>query len=143
MPVRSDPATAATRWKNGMQGATEAMKRGVMSVTVSPGQKAAQAADKWLQKTTQARDKFARRVGAVTLDQWQTAMNNYGISRVGTGATQKVQKFQDFMTDFLPYLQRGVQQVEQMPKVTLADSGARMLAMMEHNAGYVRGGSGR
>ena len=140
MPVRSDPATAKSRWVSGMQGATEAMKRGVAAVTVSPGQKAAAAADKWLQKTTAARDKFARRVGAVSLDQWQTAMNNYGISRVGTGATQKSDKFESFMTDFLPYLKTGVAKVEAMPKNTLSDSGARMLAMMEHNAAYVRKG---
>lgn len=143
MPVRSDPATATTRWVNGMSNATNAAQRGVAAVTVSPGQSAAAAADKWLAKVSAARDKFARRVGAVSLSQWQNAMTSYGISRMGTGAQQKQAKFTGFMQEFLPYLKSGVDQVHQMPKMTLEDSVNRAAAMIRHNAAFQRGTGGR
>lgn len=140
MPVRSDPARATAKWVSGMQGATEAMKAGVAAVQDAPGARAAAAADKWLMNTTNSKDKFIRRVRAVTKEDWQRAMNDYGIGRVGTGAAAKKDKMQAFLTDFLPYLKEGADQVARMPKVTLSDSGARMLAMMEHNAKYQRKG---
>lgn len=138
MPVRSDPQTATDRWVNGMSNATTAMQRGVDSVTVSPGQKAAQAADKWLMKVTAARDKFARRAGSVTLQDWQSAMKTYGINRVAQGAQSKKGKMLSFQADFLPYLSQGVAKIDAMPKNTLEDGIARAVAMIQHNAAYQR-----
>lgn len=142
MPVRSDAATATQRWVTGMSNSNAAATRGVQSLTVSPGQSAAAAADKWLAKVTAARDKFARRVGSVTLSQWQQAMTSYGIARMGTGAQQKQAKFTGFMQEFLPYLKAGVDQVHTMPRMTLEDSVARAAAMIRHNAGFQRGTGG-
>lgn len=139
MPVRSDPATATKKWVAGMGNATDAATRGVNAVTTAPGQLAAQAADKWLNKTMAAKDKFARRVGAVSLSQWQNAMTSYGISRMAQGAQQKQGKMQSFMAEYLPFLQTGVQQVHSMPKNTLEDGIARAVAMIRHNAGFQRG----
>jgi hypothetical protein len=139
VPVRSDAATATTRWVNGMSNSGDAMKRGVSALTVSPGQSAAQAADKWLAKVTQSKDKFARRVGAVSLSQWQNAMNSYGINRVAQGAQAKQGKMQSFMGEFLPYLKTGVDQINAMPKTTLEDGINRAVAMIRHNAGFQRG----
>jgi hypothetical protein len=138
MPVRSDPATATTRWVTGMSNSTTAMQRGVAAVTVSPGQKAAAAADKWLMKVTGARDKFARRVGSVSLQDWQNAMTTYGINRVAQGAQSKQAKMASFMADYLPYLQQGVNKIDAMPKNTLEDGIARAVAMIQHNAAYQR-----
>lgn len=138
MPVRSDPQTATDRWVSGMSNATTAMQRGVASVTVSPGQKAAQAADKWLMKVTSARDKFARRAGSVTLQDWQSAMTTYGINRVAQGAQSKKGKMLSFQQDFLPFLAQGVAKIDAMPKNTLEDGIARAVAMIQHNASYQR-----
>lgn len=142
MPVRSDPATATSRWVNGMSNSSDAMRRGVAAVTVSPGQAAAAAADKWLAKVTMAKDKFARRAGAVTLSQWQNAMTNYGINRVAQGAQAKQQKMANFMGEFLPYLKSGVDQIHAMPKTTLEDGINRAVAMIQHNAKFQRGSGG-
>jgi hypothetical protein len=139
MPVRSDAATATSRWVNGMSNSSDAAKRGVAAVNVSPGLSASQAADKWLAKVTQSKDKFARRTAAVTLQQWQASMNNYGIQRMASGAQQKQQKFTSFMQEYLPYLKSGVEQIQQMPKNTLDDSINRMVAMVRHNAQFQRG----
>lgn len=138
MPVRSDPQTATSRWVSGMSNATTAMQRGVAAVTESPGARAARAADKWLMKVTASRDKFARRVGALSLQDWQNAMTTYGINRVGQGAQAKQGKVLSFQQDFLPFLASGVQKIDSMPKNTLEDGIARCVAMIQHNASFVR-----
>lgn len=140
MPVRSDAATATQRWVTNLSNSTTAMQNGVARVQVSPGASAARAADKWLMRVTQSKDKFARRVGAVTLADWQNAMNQYGISRVAQGAQSKQGKMQGFMQEFLPHLQSGVAQIDAMPKNTLEDGVARAVAMIRHNATFQRKG---
>jgi hypothetical protein len=122
-----------------MGGATDAATRGVNAVTVSPGQSAAAAADKWMNNTMAAKDKFARRVGSVSLGQWQQAMTQYGISRMAQGAQQKQGKMQSFMAEYLPFLSAGVQQIHSMPKNTIEDSIARATAMIRYNHTFQRG----
>ena len=141
MPIRSDPATATQRWVTNLSNSTQAMTAGVNHVTVSPGQSAARAADKWLAKVSQAKDKYARRVGSVTLADWQNSMTSYGIGRVAQGAQAKQGKMQSFMSDYLPYLAAGVSKIDSMPKNTLEDGINRAVAMIRHNAGFQRKGA--
>lgn len=141
MPIKSDPAAATAKWVTNLSNSTQAMTRGVQAVTVSPGAQAAAAADKWLMKTQAAKDKFQRRVGSVTLSDWQNAMTQYGISRVAQGANAKQGKMQSFMAEYLPYLANGVAQVDRMPRTTLEDGINRAVAMIRHNAGFKRSGS--
>jgi hypothetical protein len=61
---------------------------------------------------------------------------------VATGAQQKSGKMQSFMSEYLPFLKSGVDQVAQMPKNTLEDGINRAVAMIRHNAGFQRGSSG-
>jgi hypothetical protein len=140
MPVRSDPQAATQKWVTNLSNAQQAMTRGVAAVQVSPGQLAAAAADKWLMKVQQSRDKFARRVGSVTLGDWQNAMTTYGIPRVAQGASAKQGKMQSFMAEYLPFLQSGVAAIDRMPKNTLEDGINRAVAMIRYNAGFQRRG---
>jgi hypothetical protein len=117
------------------------MTRGVQAVTVAPGIAAANAADKWLQNVTQAKDKFASRVRSVSLADWQNAMTSYGINRVAQGATAKQGKMQSFMTEFLPHLEAGVRQVDSMPHMNLEDGINRAVTMIRHNATFKRKGA--
>lgn len=138
MPVRADATMATQKWLTNIGSATARMEAGANAVTVSPGAKAAAAADKWLAKVTQSKDKYKNNVGRVTLDQWKTAYIKVGIPRVSQGAQAKQQKYTDAMAAFLPYLAQGVARIDQMPKLTLSDSIARAVAMINHNAAYVR-----
>lgn len=115
------------------------MTTGANSVTKAPGLAAAAAKQKWLQRTTAAADKFAANVARVSLQEWQSAYINIGIPRVSQGAQAKQGKVQSFMDDFLPYLARGVAQVDAMPSVTLEDNIAKATAMIRYNAKYKRG----
>jgi hypothetical protein len=138
MPVRADATMARDKWLQNIGTASERMKAGANNVTVSPGQKAAAAADKWLAKVTQAKAKFANNVSRVSLQDWKDAYINVGIPRVSQGAQAKQQKYLAAMQDFLPYLAQGVAKIDAMPKTTLADSIARATAMIQHNAAYTR-----
>lgn len=139
MPVRSNPTAATAKWVQNLSAATERMTSGAQAVTKAPGQQAAAAADKWLAKVTAAKAKFAANVGAVSLQSWQNSYINIGIPRVAQGAQAKQQKVTDFMSSFLPYLQRGVATIDAMPSTTLEDGIARATAMIRYNAKYQKG----
>lgn len=143
MPVRATPQSATSKWVTNLSGATDRMTSGANAVTVAPGQAAAAAADKWLQRVTAAKQKFATNVGAVSLQSWQASYINIGIPRVASGAQAKQGKYQAFAADFFPYLQTGLQKIDAMPSVTLQDNIQRAVAMINHNAKYVRGAGSR
>ncbi|HEX4921859.1 MAG TPA: hypothetical protein VFV92_14110 [Candidatus Bathyarchaeia archaeon] len=138
MPVKADAQQATDKWLQNIGTATERMKQGAMNVTVAPGQKAAAAADKWLQRVQQAQAKYKNNVSRVSLQDWQQAYIQVGIPRVSQGAQAKKAKYTAAMADFLPYLIQGVAKIDAMPKTTLQDSIARAVAMINHNAAYVR-----
>lgn len=139
MPVRATPEQATAKWVQNLGAATDRMTTGAQGVTVAPGQKAAAAADKWLARVTQSKAKFAKNVASVSLQSWQDSYVNIGIPRVAQGAQAKQAKVANFMASFLPYLARGVQQIDAMPNVTLEDGIARATAMIRYNAKYQRG----
>lgn len=141
MPVRATPASATAKWVQNLSAATDRMTSGAQGVTKAPGLAAAAAADKWLAKVTQAKAKFANNVAAVSLQSWQSSYINVGIPRVAQGAQAKQAKVTNFMTQFLPYLQTGVQQIDNMPANTLEDGIARATAMIRYNAKFVRNAS--
>jgi len=139
MPVRSTPAAATAKWVTNLSAATERMMTGAQGVTRAPGQAAAAAADKWLARVTSAKAKFAANVAAVSLQDWQNSYINIGIPRVAQGAQLKQAKVQNFMSQFLPYLQRGVATIDNMPSTTLEDGIARATAMIRYNAKFKKG----
>jgi hypothetical protein len=88
-----------------------AIATGVGKVTISPGTQAAAASARWVAGVNAAQTKWATRVGAVTLNEWQTAMTTKGLSRVGPGAQAAAGaggKFQAFMTALLTFEQNAI-----------------------------------
>lgn len=139
MPVRATAQSATQKWVTNLSGATDRMTVGAQGVTKAPGLAAAAAADKWLQRVTQSKAKFAANVAAVSLQSWQNSYINIGIPRVAQGAQAKQAKMQAFMEEFLPYLSRGVATIDAMPSTTLQDGVARAVAMINYNAKFKRG----
>jgi hypothetical protein len=139
MPVRSNPQQATAKWVQNLSASSERMTAGANAVTKAPGLAAAAAKQKWLQRVTASVDKFAANSAAVTLQQWQQAYVQIGVPRVAQGAQAKQGKVQDFMTQFLPFLQRGVATIDAMPSVTLEDNIARASAMIRYNAKFKKG----
>lgn len=141
MPVRSNPNQAVAKWVTNLSASTDRMTSGAQAVQVAPGVKAAQAADKWLQRVTAAKPKFIANVQRVSLQDWQNSYINIGIPRVGQGAQAKQGKVLAFMSEFLPYLQNGLTTIDKMPSVTLEDGIARATAMIRYNAKFKRSGT--
>lgn len=139
MPVRATSAQATAKWLTGISGAQDRMKAGALAVQTSPGVLAAQAADKWLTKVTASKPKFIANSQRVTLAQWQDAYIQTGLPRVSQGAQDKQGKYTSAMDDFLPYMARGLQQIDKMPTNTVEDSVNKAAAMIRWNAKYVRG----
>ena len=135
-----DPTSATTKWQQRMQAAAQQITEGVNAVTTSPGVLAAAQANVWITKLQASVDKWKRNVGALTLQEWQTAMINRGIPNIATGVQAKSGNYQAFATKFYPYLQTGVNHVKTMPKGTLADGIARATYMITYNNKYTGGG---
>ena len=60
--MRGDPATIAQKWATRLSGSTAEIAAGIDRVTVAPGQRAAQKADKWHMAVTASKDKYRRNV---------------------------------------------------------------------------------
>ena len=135
--MQTDSNAVAQRWATNLGGSTAKIQAGVEALTgLSPGQRAAQQKQKWLAKLQASADKWAARVGAISLAEWQQAMINKGLQRIGTGAQNAIPKMQTFFAQFLPYVNQGATTVRGMPKVTLEDGIARCVAQIRHNAAF-------
>lgn len=140
--ARVTPEQAAAKWSQRASASTEDYKRGVQSVQTSPGQLAARAADTWLARTQAAKAKFIARSQAVDLGSWQQAAAGKGANRFAEGVQGAQGAMQQFMSEFLPYQDRGVAAVRAMPNANLEQSIARSAAMIRHNSNFRRGGGG-
>lgn len=133
-------AAAADRWASGMANSTEKIKAGVNAVTVAPTQKAAARLDAYLAGVQRAvsSGKMADSLNRVTLQDWQRAMTDKGVNRVAGGAAAAKPKFQNFMAEFLPFLDAGKRQLESMPRGGLEENIQRAVAMMRYTATFKR-----
>lgn len=140
--ARVTPEQAAQLWQTRLSGATERIAQGVANVQVAPGQSAARQADLWLARVTASKDKWKSRVSSVSLQDWQTSMQQKGIPRIAQGAQANQPKVQAFMAEFLPYVSNVAAQVRQMPKGNIEAGIARAAAQIRGNAAFRRGSGG-
>jgi len=134
MMATPTPDQVAAKWSQNLSGATQRIQQGVESVTVSPGQAAARQKAAWAQNVVAAQDKWASRVASVTLQDWQQAFVSKGIPRIASGAQAAQPKFQAFMSNLLPYIQRGVQSLP--ARGNLDQNIARLTAFVRHMANF-------
>lgn len=131
-----DPQVVATKWHANFSASAPSITAGVNAVTVAPGVKAAAAKALWLAKVTAAADKWARNVSNVSLQAWQQAMLTTGLQRLQTGATAGQPKVASFMSQFLPYLDRGAAQIAAMPKDSIESAIQKAAAQIRYNASF-------
>lgn len=138
--ARVTPQQAAEKWSRRLGASGQDIQTGVQQVTQSPMQLAAANQQGYIMGVQEAVNsgKWQAGLQRVSLPQWQQAMIQKGIPRIASGAQQGIPKMQEFMTQFLPYLDQGVAQVRQMPKTSVQDGIARATAMILHNAAFRR-----
>lgn len=138
MAVNTNAAAVAARWAQNLGAATDKIKAGIQAVTQSPTAKAAANANNYLLGVQRAvsSGKFQASLQAVSLQDWQNAMINKGLTRIASGATQAQPKMQAFMSQWLPYEAAGVAQLASTPRGTIDQNISRAVAMMRYNSQF-------
>jgi len=123
-----------------LKAAIEDMRRGIERVNEAPGAKAAAAADKWHARISAAetKQKWARRVSSVTLNEWKEAIINKGLPRVAGGIDNAAEDVVKFAEQLLTYQERLQSEIERMPDLTLEDSINRMTAWVRGMSRFKR-----
>lgn len=140
MAVRGDASSITQKWKQRTGGATQQVIEGVKRTTEAPGQKAAAQKAVYLAQVQAKVDKWERNVGAVTLQSWQES-TIAGAARIGAGVEAKAPKFESFMREFIPHIERGQQNLKSMPRGDINANLARMVANARHMADFKRTGN--
>lgn len=120
--ITTTATDAAGRWAQNLGASTPKIQAGVQAVQTAPGAAAASQKSKYIQNVQANADKWATRVGAVSLGDWQNAVITKGIPRISQGATAAKPKFEQFLGALLPYQQTQLQALKSMPSLTLADN---------------------
>lgn len=117
------------KWSRNGKASVQSYIAGVQSVTESPTAAAARNIDKYQAGVQEAIEsgKLQRGLQRVTKENWIAATVNVGAQRLASGFTKGEQKFQGFMTEFLPFVQGVQQQVKAMPSATPEERDQRML----------------
>ncbi|HET6917654.1 MAG TPA: hypothetical protein VFH56_16325 [Acidimicrobiales bacterium] len=111
-------ADVAKKWAQNLTGSTQSVQQGVQAVTTAPTALAAAQAQAFVTGVTNAvaSGKWQAGLNRVSLQDWQNAMIQKGIPRIGPGATAAQGKFASFMSQLLPFQQSLSQQLAQMPR---------------------------
>lgn len=131
-----DPAAASSNWVASLQQAGTKAQAGAQRVQTSPGQLAAQQAQKWLNRVNESAAKWQRKVGAVTLQEWQSAYITKGVPRIASGAQAAQADYQNALVPLFQYMANVWATVNAMPSDTPAARDAKMLAWAQQMRQY-------
>lgn len=134
--AKVDAAGFAEKWSRRLKGATTDIQNGIKRVTVAPGAKAAQQAQVMLANlTARVNDgSWARAVGGVSLQDWQTAALTKGASRITAGVDAASAKVQTMAGKLLTAVDGAVAVVNQHPRGSLEDNINRATTFMREMA---------
>jgi len=99
-----NPEEVAAQWAQRLGASGDRIARGVQAVTTSPGQAAARQKAAYTANVAASADKWAARVAAVPLGEWQASMTEKGVPRIAQGAQAAQPKFAAFMGQLLPHI---------------------------------------
>lgn len=137
--MASTPDQAAADWVAGLSSKTAKMTAGAQAVTVSPGQAAARQAQAYVQGVQANLQKWQTNVGRVTLADWQQAYVQKGVPRIATGAQASQAKFSQFMSQLLPFVERGRSSLP--ARGTFEQNLTRMTSWAQYMHGFKRTGA--
>lgn len=133
-----NPEQYADKLINRLSGAGEDIRRGVEQTEVSPTAEAAKKKDKYLQgiQESVANGKWERGLMSVSREDWQKSMIEKGLPRIASGISNARPKLVEFAEKLLPHVSKGQDRIKNMPDLTLSDSKQRMIAWVDHMAGF-------
>lgn len=139
--MAKNPAMVAEKWQRNLSGAQESIRAGVNAVDESPTAKAAARAEAMVAGVQRAVSdgKWQRGLQRVSLQDWKQSMLEKGIPRIASGAATAVPKVQEFLQEFLPFIEQGMQRINASnPRGDLEQNIARATALMRHNSQFRR-----
>lgn len=119
----------AEKWAQRTSAASQAYVDGVRRVATAPGAQAAAAKQLYASRVQESTDKWARKVGAVSLADWQNMAATKGATNLSTGVNAARPKMQAAAQRLLQTVDSVSAQVRSMPKSTLEQRIARSAAM--------------
>lgn len=136
--AKKSPQAVAAKWQRGMSGAGQAIRDGVMAVTTNPADRAIAQKAAWVDGVQRAASngKWERGLRRVSLPDWQKAMIDKGLNRIGTGATAAQPKVERFMTAWLSHMDALASKLSSMPRGTPEQNIERMLVAVRHNMDF-------
>jgi hypothetical protein len=142
MAMRGTPQEIAAKWATRLSGSTQEITAGIDRVTEAPGRKAAAKAGKWHAAVTQAKDKYQRNVGRVSLEDWRQAFKTVGVPRIAQGAQQKQGKVASYMAEVAPHIDAGLARLASMDDSTFEARVQRSVAWQNHMHQFKRSAGG-
>ena len=126
----------ADKWKKNANNAVSDYKAGILAVTESPMDKAANAGEKMKQNLIKSIDdgSWAAGLRSVSLDEWKKKTSEEGANRFATGVNAAAPKMKQFMDFFLPEIARVKNEVDKMPSLSLQDNINRMVYQVTETA---------
>jgi len=134
------PTQIADRWAARLAASTEKIRQGVQAVTEAPTHKAAARSEAYAQGVQRAVSdgSYERGLLRVSLEDWKSKTLEVGIGRIAQGAAAAKGDFASFMGEFMPHVEAGQRQLDQLPRGDLEQNIARANAMIRHNATFRR-----
>ena len=132
------PQEATEKHNRRLKESIPDIERGIARVSEAPGKKAAAKQEKMLAGITKAvkNGTWARRVSAVSLEDWKSKILEKGVPRIAGGIDAAADKVEDFFTQVLPHIDKVKAEVDKMPDLTLNDNIARATKMMKGMAEF-------
>ncbi len=139
---RLSPEQMAQKWATNLANASNDIKAGVLSVTQSPTEKAANRADAYVAGVQRAVADGTWQAGLrrVSLQQWQEAMIKKGIPVIAERARMAVPKMSRFLQLWMTYQQGIQQELLSMPRGTLEQNIQRANHVIRRNAEFKTSG---
>lgn len=140
MPLRVNSSEYASKWADRMSAASEEYRKGVMRVSAAPGAAAAAKKAQYVANVNNSADKWAAKVSAVGLSEWQRLAAEKGGTNIATGAAAARPKMEAAASKLLATVDSVRTRVRNMPNATYEQRQARSAAMNKgmHDA-YSRG----
>lgn len=134
----TNPQQAADNWANGMANAGTKMRAGIEAVTTNPMETAAGRVDAYVAGVQRAASngKYQAGLRRVTLQDWKRAMIDKGLGRIAGGAQAGKPKMQQFLAEFLPYVETVKASLP--PRGSLDQNIQRMIQQVQGNAAFRR-----
>lgn len=139
--MAKSPQSVAQKWVNNLSNATTSIREGVEAVTTAPTEKAAARSDAYVAGVQRAVQdgKWQNGLRRVTLADWQRSMLDKGLTRVASGASAAKPKMEEFLSDFLPFVEQGKAAIDrELPRGDAEQNIQRAVAMMRHNMKFKR-----